>query len=125
RRVAHVRADRRRPVRGPERAGDVARPTGIRLLGGVGGLPGEPRGGDVELANDVRSEAVVGLGDACRRERVRAEDVRAGVEVALVDRGDGARLRQTQQVAVATEFAPVVAEPVAPILRLAEAVRLE
>ena len=42
-----------------------------------------------------------------------------------MDRGDGARLRQAQQIAVAAEVARVIAEPVAPKFRLAEAVLLE
>ena len=39
---------------------------------------GEPGGRDVQVVNDRPVEPVVGLGDACRRERVRADDVRAG-----------------------------------------------
>ena len=99
--------------------------SGCGRLGRVGGVAGEPRGRDVEVADGRRVEAVVGLGDAGRGERVRAEDVGAGIEVAGVDRGDGGGLGQAQQVAVAAQVARVVAEPLAAEVGLAEPVRLE
>ena len=49
-------------------------------------VAGEPRGRDVQLADRRRVEAIVGLGDPRRGERVRAEDLGAGIEVAGVDR---------------------------------------
>ena len=99
--------------------------SGCGRFGGVGGIAGQASGRDVEVADGLRVEAVVGLGDAGRGERVRAEDVRAGVQVAGVDRGDGRRLGQAQQVAVAAQVARMVAEPLAAEVGLGELVGLE
>ena len=53
------------------------------------------------------------------------EDVRAGLEVAGVDRGDGRGLGQAEQVAVAPKVARVVGEPFAAEVGLGEPVGLE
>ena len=124
-RIADVGAHRGGPVGRAERAGDEARAVGLGQFGRVGGIAGEPGGRDVQLADGRRIEAVVGLGDAGRGERVRADDVRAGIEIAGMDGGDGRRLGQAQQVAVAAEVARVVAEPLAAEVGLAEPVGLE
>ena len=117
--VVHVGRDRGRPVRRPEGAGDEPRPAGFRGLRGVGGFAGDPGGRGVHLA-DEGLQGVVGLGDPRRRERVRLDDVRAGVEIGVVDRPDDPRLGQRQEVVVAAEVARMVAEPrVAAALALA------
>ncbi len=124
-RIADVRAHRGGAVRRAERAGDETGAAGLGCFGGVGGVPSQARGRDVEIADGLGVEAVVGLGDTGRGERVRAQDVRAGVEVGGVDRGDGRRLGQAQQVAVAAQVARVVAEPLAAEVGLGELVGLE
>ena len=124
-RIADVRAHRGRPVGRAERARDVSRSVGLRTFGLVGGLTGEAGGCDVDVADGLRVEAVVGLGDARGRERVRAQDVRAGVEIGGVDVSDGSRLGQAQEVAVAAQVARVVAETLASEIGLGESVGLE
>ena len=60
-------------------------------------------------------QAVVGLADARRGERVRRRDVRAGLEVAPVDVEDDLRPGEVQEVGIARDVARMVAEPLAPV----------
>ena len=71
-RIADVGAHRGGPVGRAERAGDEARAVGLGQLGRIGRIAGQPRGRDVQVADRRRIEAVVGLGDPGRGERVRA-----------------------------------------------------
>ena len=68
----------------------------------VGGAAREPRALDVHLVDGVL-EAVVGLGDRRRGERVRLDDVGAGVEVGVVDRATISGPREDEQVVVPLE----------------------
>ena len=106
--VTDVRADRGGPICRPQRPGDEARARRIARLGGVGGGPRESCGRDVELTNDRIVEAVVGLRDAGGGERVRRDDVGARIEIGGVDRPDGGRLGQREQVVVAAQVARMV-----------------
>ena len=124
-RIADVGAHRGGAVRRAERAGDETRPVGLRQLGRVGGIARKPGGRHVQLADDRRVEAIVGLGDPRRGEGVRRHDIGAGVQVPGVDRGDGRRLGQAEQVAVAAEVARVVGEPVTAEVGLGELEGLE
>ena len=99
--------------------------SGWARFGRVGGVAGQARRRDVDVADRLRVEAVVGLGDAGRGERVRAEDVRAGIEIGDVDGVDGRRLGQAQEVAVAAQVARMVAEPLAAEIGFGEPVGLE
>ena len=54
--VADIRAHRRGPVGRAERPGHVARAARIRAFRGVGGVPRETRGGDVQLATSSGSK---------------------------------------------------------------------
>ncbi len=66
--VADIRADGGSPVRRPEGSGHVSRAARIRAFRRVGCLAREARRGHVHLADDIRAEPVVGLGDGRRRE---------------------------------------------------------
>ena len=65
-------------------------------------------------------ERVVGLPDPRRREGVRRRDVRARIEVGVVDLGDDLRLRQVQEIGIALDVARVLAEALAPVLVLGQ-----
>src|SRR5690606_32943203 len=80
-RVVDVGRDRRRARRGAERAGDVT-----RVVGGVDGLDrraGELRRGVVQFVRQV-DHVVVAQRDRVGVERVRLDDVCAGLEVLAV-----------------------------------------
>ena len=124
-RIADVGAHRGGPVGGAEGAGHEAGTVGLGPLGGVGGSAGESGSHDVQLADGCRVKAVVGLGDPGRGERVRAEDIGPGIEIAGMDGADRRRLGQAQHVAVAAEIARVVAETLAAEVGLGELVGLE
>ena len=69
---------------GSHRAGDEARTVGRPRGPLVGGLPRQPRGGDVQLVDD-RLEPVVGLRDGLAAEAVGLDDVGARLEILAVD----------------------------------------
>ena len=72
---------------GPIGAGDEARLFG-RLLGpGIGRLAREFGGGDIHLVDDIL-KSVIGLADGLRIEGVGLDDVGAGFEIGVMDRGD-------------------------------------
>ena len=111
--VADIGADGGSPVRWAERPGHVSRAARIRAFRRVGCLAREACRSDVHLADDVRSEPVVGLGDGRRRERVGGDHVGACIEIGRVDFADDLRLGQAEDVAVATQVLRVVGEALA------------
>ena len=120
-RIGDVRRDRGGPVGRPEGAHHEARARRVGGLGCVGGGPRQSRALAVDLGHH-RLEAVVGLGDPGGRERVGLDDVRPGVEVGAVDRGHDVRPGQADQVGVTAQVTRVVAEPLAPEVRLGQLV---
>ena len=104
--IVDARRERERLVERSDRAGDEP-PSHL-----VGGLASEPRALAVQLTDDAL-EAVVGLADRGRGERVRCRDVGAGLEVGAVDAEDDVRLGQVEDVRVAGDVLRVVAEQVA------------
>ena len=70
-------------------------------------------------------EPVVGLDDDGRVERVRLDDVRARLEVRLVDAADDVGPRETEEVVVALEILAVIREALAAEVGLAELVALD
>ena len=124
-RVVDVRRERGRPVGRPQRSGDVAGAGRVRPLRFVGRGAGEAGRRDVHLADDVVAQAVVGLGDAGRGERVGGDDVGPGGKVGRVRRLHGRRLRQAEEVVVAPHVTRVIGEARPAEVALAEAVALE
>ena len=118
--IVHTGRERERLVQRAERPGHEARPVGPL----VARLPGEARALEVELVDDVL-EAVVGLADRRRRKGVRRRDVGARVQVGAVDVEHDVGARQVEQVRVAGNLAWMVAEPLAAVVRVAEAAALE
>ena len=112
------------PVRRAERAGDKARLVGVRGRRRVGGFAGDGRRDAVHLLDD-RLEAVVGHRDRRRVERVGLDDVRAGLEVAVVDLAHDLGLGQHQDVVGALQVARVVLEALAAEVRLGQRVALD
>ena len=80
--LVDARRERQRHVQRADRAGDETRPVGRRDA--VTRCAGDPRRLEVDLAHE-RLEAVVGLPDRRRGERVRDRDVGAGREIGVVD----------------------------------------
>jgi hypothetical protein len=120
--VVDVRGDGRRTRGGPERTGH---PAGVlRGADGVSGGPGEPRGLVVELVGQV-GHAVVGERDRGRVEGVGLDDVRAGLEVLLVDLPDDVRLGEREQVVVADEVGGPVGETLPAVAGLVGTVSLD
>ena len=103
RRVVDVGRDRERAVRRSDRAGDESRPPGIATVEILDGGARDARPLEVQLV-DERFEAVVGLRHGVRVERVRLDDVGAGLEVLPVDAADDVRTRQHEHVVVALEI---------------------
>ena len=124
RRVVDTRRERERDVERADRAGDEAGL--VRRARGplVGGAAREPGALDVHLPDGVL-EAVVGLADRRRGERVRRRDVRAGGEVVVVDPRDDLRAREVEQVGIAGDVARVVAEALAAVRVLAAHLALD
>ena len=80
----------RRGHRGRDGRGDQDLPAGP-----VGGAPGEPDAGPVDL-RDLVGETVVGEPQPVRAERVGLDDVRARAEIAVVDRRDEAGIGEVE-----------------------------
>ena len=85
---------------------------------------GEPGALEVHLRR-VGLERVVGLPDARRRERVRRRDVRAGLEVVVVDVAHDLGARDVEDVGIAGDVARVVAEALAAVRVLAAHLALD
>ena len=106
--IVDVGRDRQRAVRRAHRAGDEPRP--IRRARGpfVGRRAREPRALDVQLVGE-RLEAVVGLRDGGAAERVRLDDVGAGLEVLVVDLADDSGRVRTRRSLLPLQVARVIA----------------
>ena len=122
-RIVHLRRERRRAARGPQRAGDEAWPGRARrrLVRRAARNPGR---GEVELVHQP-FHAVIRLRRRAGIERIRLDDVRTGIEIAAVDLRDQLRSCDRQQIVVTFEVALRIAESFAAIFRLAQAVRLD
>jgi hypothetical protein len=123
-RIVDVGGDRERLRRRAEGAGDEARLRRILRGPGVGGFPRDPGRGEVQLA-DGRLEAVIGLGDGVRAEGVRLGDVRAGLEIEVVDLADHVGAVQAEELVVALQVAGVVLEELTPEIGLGQPVALD
>ncbi len=113
-----------RDVQRPDRARDEARPLGCPRAPLVGDAPGEASALEAHLGCRIL-EPVVGLTDACGRERVRRGDVRVRGEVLVVDTGDDLRVREVQEVWVPAQVARVVSEALTAVLRLGELLAMD
>ncbi len=91
---------------------------------GVGAFARKPRRRDVDLPH-AALEPIIGLRDRGRVERVGADDVRARLQIRVVDCPDDVGLRQRKQIVVALEVMVVRDERGAAILGLAELVALD
>jgi hypothetical protein len=87
---------------------------------GVGRFLRDARRSDVHLVDDVL-QAVVGLGDARRGERVGLDDVRAGREVGVVDAADDSGRVSTSRSPLPLRSDGCFGEAVAAEVRLPEA----
>ncbi len=114
--VVHLRRERQGDVEGAERPGDEAAVSLGRLAGEAGAL-------EVHVPDGVL-QPVVGLADRGRRERVRRGDVRPGLEVRVVDRGDDVGTAQVEQVRIPLDVAVMVLEPLAPEVALLQTAAL-
>ena len=90
----------------------------------VHGAAGDAGRRDVHLV-DERHEVVVGHRDAVRVERVRLDDVGAGLEVLAVDVLDDPGLRQHEKVVRALEVRRMIREALPAVSRFVQAVRLD
>ena len=122
-RIVHVGRDRRGAVHRPQDTGNVAGPVGA-CRAFVGGPARDPRRREVDLADGVL-DAVVRHREPRGAERVRLDDVRAGIEVGAVDLADHVGAREAQQVVVAEEGDGVGGEVVAAEVGLGERVALD
>ncbi len=116
-RVVDPRAEREGDVQRAERAGDIP---AVR----VGRLARDPGAGDIQVV-DGGFEAVVGLTDRRRGERVRRRDVAAGCEIGVVHGADDVGARQVEDVRVVQQVARVRGEAIAAKIGLAEAAVLQ
>src|SRR5712691_10972748 len=121
--VRHVGRDRRRAIGRPERAGDEAG-AAVLALREIGSGAREPGAFEVELVGDAR-HAIVGLGDAGRREGVGRDDVGAGAEIGEMNVADLVGLAQVEQIVVAAHLPVPGVEAGAAIAVLVEPERLD
>ena len=122
--VVHVWRDRQRAIGRPHRSGDDARPGGPGGGDFVGDAAGKPRGFEVHLVGKVL-EVVVRLRHHVRVERVRLENICAGVEVLPMNSGDDLRLCQRQKIVIAAKIARVRGEARAAIVGFGKRVALD
>ncbi len=122
RRVVDARRHRQRHVERPDRAGREAR--ALRGRGLVAGLPCQPRPLGVEFPHHL-AEAVVGLADRRRGERVGRRDVGARGQEGAVDLGDDVRPRQVEHVGIAGHVARAGGEALAAIVGRRQPARLD
>ncbi len=121
-RVVDVRRQRGGAVGRAEHAGDKTRLVAAREF--VGGVARQPGRGIVQLEHHVLL-LVVGQRDGRRVEGVGLDNVRAGLQVGLVDVADDLRLGQRQQVVVALQVARPVLEAFPPVAVLVQLVALD
>ncbi len=122
--VVHVGRERRRAVRGAEHTHDEARPLrSLRCLF-VGRLTGEARRGHVELVHQAFGP-VVALRDHLGVERVRLQQVGAGLEVGAVDLGNDVGTGKRQEVVVAAQIFGVRAQPLTAEILLVQGIGLD
>ena len=123
-RVGDVGGERGGAVGRPEDARDEARAIRCAGGGGVGGLAGQARAFDVQLAHQG-SHVVVGHRHGVGVEGVGLDDVGTGVEVGGMDAADQLGPGQRQQVVVALQVRRPVGEARAAEVRLRERVLLD
>ena len=107
--VVDVRRDRERPIGRADRSGDVARTCGRLRRPLVSGFASQGGGLHVQFVDD-RLEAEVRLRNRRAPEGVGLNDVRAGVQVGVMDGRDQIGACQDQQVDVVLEQVRVIAE---------------
>ncbi len=108
----------------PERAGDEARPVRRRSVCCVGCLPGERRGGPVDLL-DVGLQGVLGHRDRGAVEGVGGDDIGACLEVRVVDLANYLRLGEIEDLVRAAQVARMARETLAAKRCLIEAMLLD
>ena len=113
-RILDLRRQGERDVERPYRAGDEPWLVGRPRSPGVRGGTCEARSFEAHLRG-VALEGVVRLPDRGRREGVRRRDVRAGLEVRVVDLGDDLRCGQIQEVGIALDVVRVRREALAAV----------
>ena len=118
-----VHHDRGAPVQWPDASGYPAR-LAVFCDGVVHDPAADARAFQRHSVGPV-FEAVVGLGDRRRGERVRLDQLRPGVDIRLVRLGDDLGLGQVEQVGVVFEIFVVVFEQLAPKVGFFEAALLE
>ncbi len=118
-RLVDLRRERQRDVERPDRARDEPRLLRRPRRPGVGGSTREAGSFEAHLRCSA-PEGVVGLSDRRRSERVRGRDVRARVEVRVVDLGDDLRRGEVQEIRVALDVVRVRCEPLPAVLLLAQ-----
>jgi hypothetical protein len=104
-------------------ANDEAGRSGVRGVV-IGGTARDARRRDVEVI-DQRLGAVVGLRNRLAVERVRFDQVGAGLEVRAVDLLDEVGAREHQEVVVAAQLLRMGREPVTPEVLFLQAVGLD
>ena len=117
RRILDLRGEREGDVQRADGAGNKARLARRSRGPRIGGRTRQPRPLQAHLRREAL-ERVVGLADRGRGEGVRRRDVSARLEVRVVDLGDDLRLRDVEQVGVALDVAPVVAQPFTAVVDL-------
>ncbi len=118
-RVFDLRRERKRDVERADRACDEARLVRCSCGPSVGGGARKARSLEAHLRRGAL-ERVVGLPDRRRGEGVRRCDVRARLEVRVVDLGDDLRRGEVQEIRVALDVVRVRGEPLAAVLLLAQ-----
>ena len=118
-RIVDLGRNRERDVERADRTCDEAGTVRRSRRPRVRGRAGEARALAAHLRREV-PEVVVALPDRRRGERVRGGYVRASSEVRVVGLRDQGRPREVQEVRVALDVPPVIAEKLAAIVRLGE-----
>ena len=122
--IVDVRRDGRGATGRPERASDKAWFVGIGGSAGITLEPGQPCRLAVELVAELL-HAVIGQRDPLGVERVRLDDIGAGLEVRAVNAPNRVGLGECEQVVVAPDVAVPVGEPLATVFGFAERVLLD
>ena len=123
-RVFDLRRERKRDVERADRARDEARLVRCSCGPSVGGGARKARSLEAHLGRRT-FERVIGLADRRRREGVRGCDVRARLEVRVVDLGDDLGRGQVQEIRVALDVVRVRGEALAAVLLLGESAAVD